>query len=427
MRATDLRGILGYISRFRDKIFVLNIDSIVLADENFHNLILDISVLRSLNIKIVIVHGASHQIRALGEELKLSASNLDGSGLTNAVTLRLSILASNKIAHDLLEELSELDQRAVVTNAIVAHPAGIISGQDQGWTGKVERVDISFLEALLGQGIIPVIPPLGFDGNGKTYRVNSDGVALEVAEALKAAKLIFVTTTNGVAGGGQLSSQFSVTEAEELVKRRKAELKPELTSKMEHGLRACRNGVHRTHIIDGRQDEALLSEIFSNEGIGTMIYANEYEAVRKARKKDVRAVMSLIKQSVANQELMSRSRLEILERIGDFFLFEIDKNVVGCVALKIYPGEDRVAELECLSVSANYENQGIGRKMVHFTETRARELGVKRLFALSTQAFNYFQQKGGFKEGGVDMLPSDRREKYEANGRNSKVLFKDLG
>lgn len=426
MAVTDLRGILGYISRFRDKIFVLSLDSVVLADDNFHKLALDISVLRSLNIRVVLVHGASHQMKVMAPGLGVEPSDLDGMGKTDEPTLRLAITASYVIAHQLLEELSELDQRAAVTNAIIAHPAGIISGADQGLTGKVEKVDADFLEGLLASNVIPVIPPLGFDGNGRTFRVNSDGVALEVAEALRAAKLIFVTSTNGVGGGGKLSTQFSVDEAADFLRKHRASLAPDLVSKLEHGLRACRNGVSRSHIIDGTQDDALLSEIFSNEGIGTMIYANEYQAIRRARKRDVRRVMELIKESVNNQEILARSRAELTERIGDFFLFEIDKNILGCVALHVFPENKEVAEMECLSVASSHENQGIGRKLMQYAESKAREMGIRRLLALSTQAFNYFQQKGGFTEGTPDLLPQERLEKYLASGRNSKVLYKDI-
>lgn len=427
MKASDLRGILGYIARFRDKVFVLNIDSAVLASDNFRNLLLDISVLRSLNIKIVLVHGASVQIRALSQETSTVASDLDGMGVTDAATLRLAILAANRLTHEILEGLSETDQRAAVTNAITAHPFGIISGKNFEWTGKVERVDVDFLNHLLAEGITPVIPPLGLDGNGQTYRVNSDGVALEVSEALRAAKLMFITTSNGVTGSGSLSAQFSILEAEEYLRKKKAELAPEMRSKLEHGVRACRNGVMRAHIIDGTKDEALLGEIFSNEGVGTMIYANEYQAIRRARKKDAGTIASLIKESIVAQELADRSRKEIADRVGDFFLFEIDRNVVGCVGLQRYTSEDAsVGELECLYVSESHQNQGIGHKLMQYIEGQARELGIKRLFALSTQAFNYFQQKGGFKQGDASVLPPSRKAKYEQSGRNSKILFKDL-
>lgn len=427
MKASDLRGILGYIARFRDKLFVLNIDSAVLAHENFHNLLQDISVLRSLNIRIVLVHGASTQIKQLSKEMNVAASDLDGMGITDKPTLQLAILASNRLMHEILEGLNEMDQRAVVSNAIIAHPAGILNGKDHLCTGKVEKVDVDFLRNLLDSGIIPVIPPLGFDGNGNTFRVNSDQVALEVAEGLKANKLMFITTSNGVGGGGKLSSQFSVLEVEDYLRKNRGTLSHEMLSKLTHGLRACRNGVMRVHIIDGCQNEALLGEIFSNEGVGTMIYANEYEAIRRAKKKDVGAILSLIRESIVSQELVARTRQDIAPRVGDFFLFEIDRNIVGCVGLKTYNGAgEKVIELECLYVSEAHENQGIGRKLMLYAEEQARDLGAKRLFALSTQAYNYFVQKGGYAEGGPDILPPERRQRYDASGRNSKILYKNL-
>lgn len=427
MRASDLRGILRYTARFRDRLFVLNVDSAVLASDNFRNLLLDISVLRSLNIRIVLVHGCSVHIKALSEELNLPVSDLEGMGITDAQTLRISILAAHHLAHEILEGLADTDQRAVVTNAIIAHPAGIINGVDHLFTGRVERVDAEFLNGLLEQGIIPIIPPLGFDGNGQTYRVNSDGVALEVSEALRAAKLIHVTTSNGVREAGKLSAQFSIDEAEEYIRKHRDELPPAMLSKLQHGVRACRNGVQRVHIIDGTQDEALLGEIFSNEGVGTMIHANEYLAIRPARKKDAGVIMKLIRDSVEAQQLLPRTRKSIEDRIDDFYVFEIDRNVVGCVALKLYPGEaDDVGEMECLYVAEAHENQGIGAKLMLFVEEQARQRGIKRLLALSTQAFNYLTQKGGFREGHPDMLPPSRRALYEKSGRRSKVLYKDL-
>jgi amino-acid N-acetyltransferase len=426
MRPSELRGILTYTSKFRDQIFVLSIDSEVIADPNFRNLILDISVLRSLSINIVVVHGASQQIKELGLKMQVSPSDTDGMGVTDDATLSLALLASNRIAHEFLEAFSETDLRAAVTNAIIAHPTGILRGHDQLMTGRVERLDVAYLKSLLDLGVVPVIPPLGFDGEGRAYRVNSDGVALEVAQALKASKLMFIGTSNGVTTAGSLAAQFSIAEAEDFIKKNRDNSPLDLISKLEHGLTACRNGVHRSHVIDGRREEALLSEIFSNEGIGTMIYANEYEAIRKAKKKDVRAIMRLIKTSVQAEELVKRSEQDIAQKIQDFYVFEIDKNIIGCVALHDMRPDLPAAEMACLYVSNGHENQGVGRKLMRFVEDRARELGMKQLFALSTRAFNYFQQKGGYQEGSAELLPLGRREKYDLSGRNSKVLFKAL-
>jgi amino-acid N-acetyltransferase len=382
-------------------------------------------VLRSLNIRVVLVHGASAQIKLLGEEQNVKPSDIDGAGITDAGTLKLALNAANRLTHEILEGLSANDLRAASTNVIIAHPMGIIQGVDHLFTGKVERVDTELLQSLLAQGVVPVIPPLGFDGDGKTYRVNSDGVAVAVAEALKAIKLIFITSQDGLIYNGQLIRQMLVAELEKLLQQNSAGFAPEIVSKAQHATIACKSGVPRVHVINGKVDEGLLAEVFSNDGIGTLIYANEYQQIRPAKKKDIRAIQLLTKAAVESDELVKRSRAVIDKSLADYFIFEIDKNPVACVALHVYP-EHKKGELACLYVSASHENQGIGRKLIQFVENKAREMGLGELLTLSTQAFTYFQSKGGFAEGTPDDLPPARREKYEQSGRNSKVLVKKL-
>jgi amino-acid N-acetyltransferase len=425
MKVSDLRGILTYIPGFREKTFVIALDGAIIADDNFSNIMLDLAVLRSLSIRLVLVHGAAFQLKELSDHSGIPLSNADGTGITDEETLKLALTAANRITHEVLEALASNDLRACYTNAIIAHPYGIVGGVDRLHTGRVERVDTEFLNQLLEKGVIPVIAPLGFDGDGRTFRVNSDGVALEVAEALKAAKLIYVTNHAGLMKDGKQISQISVADAEEMFKKNRADVAENLVSKFEHSIRACRNGVSRVHILDGRVDEALLTEIFSNEGVGTMIYANEYQAVRRALKKDVRAIRNLIRESVEQEELVKRTRQDILSHINDYYVFQIDGNIVGCVALHLQNGGE-MAELACLSVSGSHENLGIGQKLMLFAEEAARQKGVKTIFLLSTRTFNYFQQKGAYKEGSPDDLPAARREKYDASGRNSKVLVKSL-
>ncbi|HVU08264.1 MAG TPA: amino-acid N-acetyltransferase [Verrucomicrobiae bacterium] len=425
MKLTDLRGILQYIPQFREKTFVLAVDGAIVTDENFATLLLDVAVLRSLNIRVVLVHGASAQIKALGDEQKISPSDLQGAGVTDADTLKLALTAANRLTHEILEGLSANDLRAASTNVIIAHPMGIIGGVDHLFTGKVERVDTALLQTLLAQDVVPVIPPLGFDGDGKTYRVNSDGVAVAVADALKAIKLIFITAQDGLIYQGQLIRQMLVVELEKMLQMNSAGFAPEILSKAQHAALACKAGIPRVHVINGKVDEGLLAEVFSNDGIGTLIYANEYQQIRAAKKKDVRAIQLLTKQAVEADELVKRTRTVIEKSLGDYFIFEIDKNPVACVALHVYP-EQKKGELACLYVSASHENQGIGRKLIQFVENKARELNLSELLTLSTQAFTYFQSKGGFAEGTPDDLPPARREKYDQSGRNSKVLVKKL-
>jgi amino-acid N-acetyltransferase len=425
MKLTDFRSILQYIPQFREKTFIISVDGAVVTSENFSNILTDIAVVRSLNIRVVLVHGASAQIKALAGEQQVQPSDLEGSGVTDEPTLKLALTASNRLTHELLEGLSANDLRAASTNAIIAHPLGILHGQDHLLTGKVEKVDVEMLETLLEHGIIPVLPPLGFDGDGKTYRVNSDSVAVAVAGALKAVKLIFITTQDGLTVRSRLIRQMPVSDLESVLALQKTDVSPEILSKAIHAVAACKAGVPRVHVINGNVEEGLLAEVFTNEGVGTLIYGNEFQQIRRALKKDVRSILNLTKNSVATEELVKRTRSTIEKQLGDYYLFEIDKNVVGCVALHAYP-ELRKAELACLYVSPAHENQGIGRKLIQFIENKARDLGFNELIALSTQAFTYFQSKGGFSEGTPDDLPPGRREKYDASGRKSKVLIKKL-
>lgn len=425
MKLTDLRGILQYIPQFREKTFILAIDGAIVTDENFATLLLDVAVLRSLNIRVALVHGASAQIRELAEAQKITPSNLDGTGVTDDATLKLALTAANRLTHEILEGLSTSDLRGASTNVVIAHPEGIIQGVDHQFTGKVERVDIELLQSLLAQGVVPVIPPLGFDGDGRTYRLNSDGVAVAVAAALKAVKLIFITAQDGITVQGRVIRQIPVADLESILALQKNDIAPEQISKAINSVAACKAGIPRVHVINGRVDEGLLAEVFSNEGVGTLVYANDYQQIRRAIKKDIRSIQSLTRKAVESDELVKRTRAMIEKSLADYFIFEIDKNPVACVALHVHP-EQKKGELACLYVSSLHENRGIGRKLIAFVETKAREMGLNELITLSTQAFTYFQSKGGFAEGTPDDLPPARREKYDLSGRNSKVLVKKL-
>jgi amino-acid N-acetyltransferase len=425
-RLTHFREILRYVPRFRDRVFVSAIDGAVVEDENFPNLLLDIALLRSLSIQVVLVHGAAHQVKRYAEQLNLAPSDLDGMGITDKETLQVAITAANRVTHEILEGLLANDLRATCPNAVVAHPKGILGGVDHLFTGRVERIDVGFLQTLLEKDIIPVVPPLGCDGAGHSYRLNSDAVAVEVAKSLRAIKLIYLTAEGGVRGPkGDIVRQMTVQEAEAFLKKHRGELSREANTKLDHAIRAGKEGVERIHIIDGGEHEGLLGEVFSNEGIGTLVYANEYQSIRPAQKKDVRAVFGLIQQGVKAEELIKRTRVDLEKQIGEFFVFEVDRNPVACAAMHVYPEESK-AELASVFVDDRYANQGIGVKLISYIENLARTRKFAELFCLSTQAVNYFVQKAGFRLGTPDDLPPGRRERYEANGRRSQVLVKPL-
>lgn len=428
-RLVDLREILRYVPQYRDKIFVIAFDGAIVEHDNFRNLLLDISLLRNLRISVVLIHGAGHQVEKLARATGKTPSNVDGTGVTDAATLDLALTAGNRVSHEVLEGLSANDLRGALSNALVAHPAGILQGVDQQHTGRVERVDVQLLKSLLANDIVPVIPPFGSDGEGATYRLNSDVVAVEIAKALEAVKLIYITMMPGVVleqgANHGLIRQLTIEEAEVLLKKNKNDFAGSGLSKLSSAVKALRGGVPRVHIIDGSVEEGLLAEVFSNEGIGTLVHTNEYQAIRRAQKKDARGIHLLIKTSVENEELLPRSRAEIERQIGDYYVFEVDGNLAGCIALHRY-SDPLKAEMACVCVAGRYENQGIGGRLVQYVEDQARQLNVKELFCLTTQAVNYFVKKGHFTLGTPDDLPAERRSRYDASGRRSQVLKKTL-
>jgi len=424
MNVGDLRGILQYVPRFRDRVFVVAIDGELIETPIFSNILMDLAVLRSLNVKIILVHGASYQLRRLAQERGIAISSSDGLGITDDATMRLALDATSRATHEIMEGLTAVDLRAASSNSIIAHPAGIVKGVDRQNTGRVEKVDTQALDLFLRDGIVPVLPPMGFDGEGRTYRVNAEAVAVEVAEAIRAAKMLFLGAHPPLIRNGQVTRQLAVSEAEKIVQS-PGDYPPVVVSKLGSAVRACRQGIARVHLLDGRQDGTLLTEVFSKEGIGTMVYSNEYQQIRRVMKKDVRSVLQLIRQSVDDEALVRRSHTDILANLSDYWLLEIDRTPVGCVALHPYE-EEQKAELACLYISKSHENRGYGRVMMQFVEDQARKRGVHTLFALSTQAFVYLQQKGGFSEAGEEALPQARRDKFIASGRNSKILAKHL-
>ncbi|CAN5915623.1 amino-acid N-acetyltransferase [soil metagenome] len=426
MNFEDLRGILQYVPQFRERIFVIALDGAVMRLPNFPSLLQDIAVLQSLSIQVVIVFGARQQIRELAAARGVTLSNDNGMGRTDQATLDVSADAITRLTSELVADLTALELRVAVPNALAVHPAGVIEGVDLEHSGRIERVDDRALLAMLKEGIIPVLPPLGYDGRGNTLRLNSDEVAVDVAMELEAAKVIFVAE-RGLFDAQEIRiAQLPVADAREMAKQKDAD--PSLASKLRYGSMACTEGVPRVHIVDGNQDEVLLAEVFSNEGVGTMIHADDYQQVRNARTSDVPALLSIMRQSVEDAALAPRTREQMLKRIGDFFVLELDGNAVGTVAVHTYVGDDNVkfAELACLLVRRAHKNKGHGRKLVAYAEEMAKQRGCEWIFALSTQAFRFFEEKMGYEEANPDVLPESRRERYDQSGRNSRVLVKKL-
>jgi len=426
IKPTDLRGILQYVPRFQGQIFVIAIDGSIVADENFGNLLVDIAVLRSLGIKVVLVHGVGHQLQELSALRGIPISNSDGTGVTDAATLDLAIRASSRVSHVILEGLTGSSLKAVITNAVRAVPVGIIKGVDQQLTGKVDRIDKELITALIERQVVPLVSPVAFGPDGKSLRVNSDLLASEMAEALHATKIIYLAPNAGLEIEGGVTREISVDALRTLLTEHPEKIADSSRSKVTHAIRAIETGTPRVHVVDGRVFDGLLNEIFSNEGVGSLVYGNDYQQIRKATRRDARLLYNLTRNAVRREELIHRTQQAIEKNIDQFFLFEVDEAIIACVTLMFYPDQPETAEVGSLYVLPFYHNRGIGKKMVEYACLQAKERGAKRIIALSTQSFGFFSNVCGFEESTKEILPEARLKLYEDNGRNARVLSKTI-
>jgi amino-acid N-acetyltransferase len=426
IKPTDLRGILKYVPRFQGQTFVISADGIIVADENFSNILTDIAVLRSLGIKIIIVHGIGHQIEQLAKARNIAITDVQGTGAADAATLDLAIRASSRVTHLVIEGLTQNGLKAALTNAVRAAPLGIIRGVDHQFTGRVDRVDKEFLTQLIESQVIPVMNPIGFDRDGRPLRINSDLLAAELAEALHATKIIYLTPHEGLELNGKLQHQISAATLRTVLDSKPESINEPMRSTAAHAVKAVETGTPRIHLLDGRLMDGLLNEIFSNEGVGTLIHGNEYQQVRQATKRDVRAIYNLTRQAVKREELLYRTQAAIEKNIEQFFVFEIDENIIACVSLLLYPDKPKFAEVGSLYVMPFYHHRGVGKKMVDYACMRAKERGATHIIALSTQAYTFFTSVCSFEEAEKDILPESRLRAYDDSGRNSKVMVKKL-
>jgi amino-acid N-acetyltransferase len=426
IKPTDLRGILRYVPRFQGQIFILAIDGAIVADENFGNLLVDIAVLRSLDIKVVLVHGIGQQLAELSQQRNITISNVDGTGVTDAATLDLAIRASSRVSHVILEGLTQNSMKCAITNAVRALPVGILKGVEQHHTGRVDRIDKDFLTHLIDRDIVPIIQPIGYGPEGYSYRVNSDLLAAEVGEALGASKVIYLGPAAGLEINGEVKRDIPVERLRSILKESPASISPHMLSKAQNAVRALETGVSRVHLVDGRVFDGLLNEIFSNEGVGTLIYANDYQQIRKARRADVRMIYNLTRAAVKREELLYRTQGTIEKNIEQFYVFEIDENIIGCVTLSFYTDKPGLAEIGSLYVLPFYHNRGIGRKLVEYACLRAKDKGAAQVLALSTQSYSFFTSVLNFVEADTAALPEARLKSYAESGRNPKVLIKTL-
>ena len=421
----ELRGILKYVPLFQDRVFIIALDGRIVGDDNLPNLLLDIAVLQSLSIRVLLVFGISDQLASVASRKGVVPSDLRGFSVTDEETLECARQASAETAQRLLGKMTQANLRGALINAVSPLPVGIVKGQDSQFTGRVGKVEVPLLKRLMEQRIIPLLAPVAPDREGLFWRLNSDHLTTEVGIAIGAAKIIFLQPEPGLLQKDTLLRHLSVDELRELLEKQVGDFPPPCQSKAKHALKAVEAGIPRVHLVDGRLQQGLLSEVFSSEGVGTLIYGNEYQQVRPATRKDIRTLYNLTRNAVKREELLHRTLSELEKTYATYYLFEIDETPVACAALEIHP-EQGSAEIRSLYVQPSYQHLGIGRRMVDFISREAFRKGAQKLFALSTQSYSFFRHQCGFSDAGEEDLPGNRRQSLRQSGRNSRVMVRLL-
>ncbi|WP_043753120.1 amino-acid N-acetyltransferase [Imhoffiella purpurea] len=428
---TWVRQATPYIHAHRGRTFVIAFGGEAVADAAFPELVHDIALLHGLGIRLVLVHGARPQIeeRLKGDGAELRYVNglrvTDDRALAcvkeaaGFVRVEIEALLSLGLANS---PMAGVRIPVVSGNFVTARPQGVIDGIDYRHTGSVRRVDQRTLRAILDQGNVALMPPLGYSPTGEVFNLSAADVACSTAAALGADKLIFLTEQGDSESSPQLPPNLLTSEVDQLLASEHG-LHEEIVTCLRAGADACRTGVRRVHLVGRRTDGALLRELLTHDGSGTLISAEPYEELRPARIDDVTGILELLRPLEERGVLVRRSRERLETEIDRFTLIERDGLITACAALYPYP-DDGTAELACLAVHLDYRGGRRGDRLLEHMETRARSKGIGNLFVLTTQTAHWFLERG-FQTAGPDALPMEKQALYNFQ-RNSKVFIKRL-
>ena len=421
-----------YINAHRGRTFVVMISGDAVRENGFHHIVHDLALLNSLGIRLVLVHGARPQISARLSERGIDTrfehhTRITDAGALDAVLdavgairLRIEGLFSMGLANSPMHNASI---QVVSGNFVMAKPVGVREGFDYQHTGEVRRIQVDAIRRQLDAGAVVLLSPVGCSPTGELFNLNSEEVASTAAIALKADKIIFMGEETTIHDGEHAIREITPQEAGQLLARNvidNANTERQLTA----ACHAASNGVARAHLVNFREDGALLRELFSRDGCGTLVTRETYENVRGAWIEDVGGILELIEPLEQAGILVRRSRELLENEIKHFAIVERDGMVIGCAAL--YPFSSSTAgELACVAVHPHYRSAQRGKKLLEHLEKRAREQGLKELFVLTTQTAHWFQEQG-FEAVDVDSLPVERKQMYNYQ-RSSKVFRKQLG
>ena len=426
-----LRSVAPYIHAFSGKTFVVAFPGELVKSGALPVLAQDLSLLHALGIKIVIVHGSRPQVEEQLALRNVQARFHNGLRITDAAALECAKEAAGELRLDIEAAFSQglpntpmahAEIRLISGNFVTAKPLGVIDGVDLERTGLTRKVAYETIHPILNTGALVLMSPLGFSPTGEVFNLTMEDLAVATATALRADKLIFVTETPMmVDAGGTEIRELSAHQAEAVLGA--GFLPGEAAFYLKHAISACNSGVARAHIVPFSMDGSVLLELFTHDGVGTMISYQNLESLREATIEDVGGILKLIEPLEADGTLVKRGR-ELIEReIGYFSVIEHDGVIFGCAALYPFPGE-KMGEMACLTVNPEVQSQGDGERLLKHIESRARLAGLTKLFVLTTRTAHWFLKRG-FVPATVDDLPKDRQHMYNWQ-RKSLVLIKQL-
>jgi amino-acid N-acetyltransferase len=426
-----LRSVAPYIHAFRGKTFVVAFPGELVMAGALPVLAQDLSLLHALGIRIVIVHGSRPQVEEQLALRNVEARFHQGIRITDAAALECAKEAAGELRLDIEAAFSQglpntpmahAEIRIISGNFVTARPIGIIEGVDLELTGVSRKVAYETIQPILNAGSLVLLSPLGFSPTGEVFNLTMEDVAVAASIALRADKIIFITETPMMTDmAGAEIHELSSHQARAIIDS--GCLPPDSAFYLRHAMKACSNGVPRAHVVPFSLDGSALLELFTHDGVGTMISSQNLESLREASIDDVGGILKLIEPLEADGTLVKRGR-ELIEREIDYFsVIEHDGVIFGCAALYPFP-EEQMAEMACLTVNPEVQAQGDGERLLKHMENRARAEGFKKLFVLTTRTAHWFIKRG-FVPATVDALPKDRQHMYNWQ-RKSVVLVKTL-
>ena len=435
------RSVAPYIHMHRGKTFVVGVAGEAIAAGKLQNIVQDLALIQSMGVKIVLVHGfrpqVNEQLAAKGHTPKYS----HGMRITDSVALDCAQEAAGQLRYEIEAAFSQglpntpmagSTVRVISGNFITARPVGIVDGVDFMHSGLVRKVDVDGIMRSLDMGAMVLLSPFGFSPTGEAFNLTMEEVATSVAIELQADKLLFLTEIPGIridahapaSEDNPIDTELPLAAAKKLLAESPNPTQPtDLAFYLQHCVKACEEGVERSHILPFSVDGSLLLEVYVHDGIGTMVVDEKLEELREATADDVGGILQLIEPFEKDGTLVKRDRTEIERDIDHYTIIDHDGVIFACAALYPYP-EAKTAEMAALTVSPQSQGQGDGEKVLKRIEQRARAMGLKSIFVLTTRTMHWFIKRG-FAQVDPDWLPEARKRKYNWD-RKSLVLVKKL-